>query len=218
MNPIHSENSEQNAEPLSTSLKNLQNIEHPTQANTSPSKPRPMHLVLLKGIVYLIWGACIVSLGAIYGVTAYSFFENFLSVGHGVMLPSFLFGVPFSMGILVAYLAHLKKMSGLAVAGSLSMLSLSLFAFAVGALFREGTICLIMALGLFIPLMLLGALISVIVSWVKPQQSGKLSAFVFMMPFAFGSVEQHMEAPTIRQKTERSVYVEASPEKNLESH
>ncbi|MBR7799321.1 SRPBCC family protein [Undibacterium fentianense] len=188
-------------------------IDETTQLHTHQTPTRPLYLSFLKGIVYIVWCGGVASLGAIYGVTAYSFFMHVLSVGSGVMLTSFLVGVPLAMGFLVAYLAEKRKMRGVAMAGGLTMLSLSLFAFAVGALFREGIICLVMALVLFIPFMLLGALLSAIFSSTKPNHSGKLSAVMFVMPFAFGSVEQHFDATTVHQRTERSVYIEASPEK-----
>lgn len=161
----------------------------------------------------MIWCGGVAGLGAIYGVSAYSFFVKVLAVGSGVMLTSFLVGVPLAMGFLVGYFAEKMKMRGVAMAGGLAMFSLSLFAFAVGALFREGTICLVMALALFIPFMLIGALLSAIFSSTKPNQSGRMSAVMLMMPFAFGGVEQHFDAATVHQQTERSVYIEASPEK-----
>ncbi len=179
----------------------------------SVAAPVPLHLSLLKGIAYLLWCTFIVMLGAFYGVSAYAFFVQFLSAESGVMLTSFLVGVPVAMGMIVGYMAEKRKMPGVAFASSLSMISLSLFAFAVGALFREGSICLVIAMGLFIPLMLLGALISVIASYLDPSRSGKLSLVALLLPFAFGGIEQGMDAPTSRQQIERSVYIDASPEK-----
>ena len=182
----------------------------PRQAIAQPTKP--FYQTMLKGIAYLIWVAGVASLGAFYGVTAYGFFSRFLSVG-GVMLTSFLVGVPVVMGMTVAYLSEKCKMRGIAFAGMMSMIALSLFAFAVGALFREGTICLVMAMGLFIPFMLLGALISVIATALDPKSSGRLFSVSLLMPFALGGIEQNIDAPTIRQQTERSIYIAASPEK-----
>ncbi|MFZ6819434.1 hypothetical protein [Undibacterium sp. Ji22W] len=213
MSQLNSDNPEQDSVSTTADAGISMTVNPVYSAVPDAEQARPMHESLLRGAGYLFWCALIASSGAVYGVTAYTFFVKFLSVGSGVMLTSFLVGIPLAMGMIVAYLSEKKKMRGVAVASGVSMLALSLFAFAVGALFREGTICLVMAMGLFIPLMLLGALISVIITWLSPNQSGKLSAIVLLIPFAFGGIEQKIEAPTIRQQTQRSVYIEASPEK-----
>lgn len=213
MSQHNSENAEQNPASVAVDSGVVLSVNPIQSSVTSEVGPRPLYQTLMKGIAFMIWGAGIASLGAFYGVTAYTFFVKFLSVGSGVMLTSFLVGVPVAMGMLVAYLSEKKKLGGVVAASGVSVLALSLFAFAVGALFREGTICLVMALGLFIPLMLLGALISLIASWASPKQSGKLSVVALMLPFVFGSVEQNIDSPTLRQQTQRSVYITASPEK-----
>lgn len=211
MSEHQSDSAENTSVPTPATIPASPTPDQPATANRP--QPKPMYLLFLKSIVYMIWCGGVASLGAVYGVTAYSFFSKLLSVESGVMLTSFLVGVPLAMGFLVGYFAEKMKMRGVVMAGGLAMFSLSLFSFAVGALFREGTICLVMALGLFIPFMLIGALLSAIFSASKPDHSGKLSAVMFMLPFAFGSVEQHLDTSTVHQQTERSVYIEASPEK-----
>ncbi|MBY0572617.1 MAG: SRPBCC family protein [Undibacterium sp.] len=173
----------------------------------------PTHSVLLKALAYVIWCGCVVSLGAFYGITAYTFFSTFMSGTQGVMLTSFLVGVPMAMGVMVAYFSRKKKANNILLASALSMISLSLFVFAAGALFREGSICIVMALGLFVPFILLGAVIAGIVSLFKPNQSAKMFSISLLMPFALGSIENNMETATIRQQTLRSVYIEATPDK-----
>ncbi|MGM9481026.1 SRPBCC family protein [Roseateles sp. NT4] len=154
--------------------------------------------------------------GAVYGVAMHRLFSGLLSreaaQSSGLMLWSFLFGVPLAIGFLVSFLATRRKRAGLAGAGLLSWLSTGLFVFAGGALLREGSICILMALPLLLILAVLGALVGALASAFSKDQGPKLLSVALLLPLALGSVEAGLDEPTDGQHIVRSVLIQAPAE------
>jgi len=160
----------------------------------------------------------VMSFGAAYGIAAYELFGKLYSKpggmggnSSGLMLVSFLAGIPLAMGVLVALLSRRRKLGGLAGAGALGMLSIFLFVFAAGALLREGMICIVMALPFFLAMVVIGVVAGWIVSLATKGKSPGAFGIV-LLPFAFGAVEQRIAPPDSRQHIVRSVVIQASPE------
>ena len=158
----------------------------------------------------------IILAGSFYGVAAHKFFSSLLNDeaarSSGLMLWSFLFGVPVCMGFLVGFLARRRRNAGLAGAGLLSMLSTLLFIFAGGALLREGSICIVMALPLLLILGVLGAILGAIGSAFSKDDGPKLLSVALLLPLVLGSVEAGMDNATVSQRVVRSVLIQAAPE------
>lgn len=158
----------------------------------------------------------IAGLGAGYGISAYQLFVGMFSTAgrSGVMLASFLAGVPFVIGLVVGHLARRRRLTGLGGASAMSMLSVSLFAFAGGALLREGTICILMA----IPLFLLMAVVGALVGWAAsrldasdPRPGPRLMGAALLLPLAIAPAEQLVEPDSAYQRVERRVHIAAAP-------
>ncbi|MDR7271221.1 hypothetical protein J2X20_003889 [Pelomonas saccharophila] len=189
-----------------------------TQPPMLPAEPEPESggEASTHWFVKLLASLPIVLAGSFYGVVAHKFFSSLLgneATGNsGLMLWSFLFGVPIALGMLVGFLALRRRRAGLAGAGALSLLSTALFVFAGGALLREGSICIIMALPLLLILAGLGALIGAIASSFSKDQGPKLLSVALLLPLALGSIEAGMDEPTSRQHIVRSVLIQAPAE------
>lgn len=187
-----------------------------TQPPMRPAEPEPKPDAngATHWLVKLLAALPAVLAGSFYGVTAHKFFTSFLSdeKGSGLMLWSFLFGVPVCLGLLVGFMAQRRRNAGLAGAGALSLLSTLLFVFAGGALLREGSICIIMALPLLLILAGLGALIGAMAGAFSKDKGPKLLSVALLLPLVMGSVEAGMEDPTVRQGIVRSVLINAPAE------
>ena len=152
----------------------------------------------------------VMSLGGVYGASAYYFFQSVFKTD-GVMLWSFLAGVPLVIGIIIEAAAQRRFGSGPAESAGLSLLAVFMFVFASGALFREGTICIVMALPLFLVFVLLGAL----VSWFIAKRSGppgpKAMSLALIAPALAGSVEASVKTPDLMILTVREIFIAAPP-------
>ena len=154
-------------------------------------------------------------LGAAYGISAYKLFVDLFSPGRGssgVMLVSFLAGVPLVIGLLIGVLARRYKLAGLASASVWSQLSICFVVFAAGALFREGTICIVMAMPLVLALVVLGVFIGWLMSFFEGS-GPKTLGVALLMPFAFGAAEREFESPDALQVVRRSIHIQAAPER-----
>jgi len=164
----------------------------------------------------LIAAVPIVLAGAFYGVVAHRFFSSLLTEGakgrSGLMLWSFLFGVPVGLGLLVGFLARRRRKAGLAGASVLSMLSTLLFVFAGGALLREGSICIVMALPLLLILGVIGAILGAIFDALAKDNGPKLLSVTLMLPLVLGYAESEMSTDPAHQRVVRSILIAAPPE------
>jgi hypothetical protein len=150
----------------------------------------------------------VMAVGGLYGVGMHQALEH---TAGGLMRTSFLVGVPLAIGLLVGFLSRRRKLTGVAGAGALSLLSVGLFVFAAGALLREGMICIVMASPLFIVLALVGSLIGAVVSRFEGSQAPKVLSVALVLPLVAGTAENEVAPPTLHVKTIESVYIEASP-------
>lgn len=182
----------------------------PTQA-ASLSFPAFVFVLTLKGLGLFV----IMCLGAAYGIGAYKAFDTLFSKqgggASGLMLTSFLVGVPVCIGIIVGVVAS-RRRYGAGTTGLLATLAVALFVFAAGALLREGMICIVMALPFFLILGLLGALVAWIVSLFLPTEKTPRMYAAVLLPFGLGAMEQHAVPPDSIQHIHRSVYIQAAPE------
>lgn len=154
----------------------------------------------------------IMCVGAVYGVSMYSLFGRLLGSAPGspVMLWSFLAMVPLALGLLVSRLARRRAQSGAAATGGIVTGSVFLFVFAAGAVLREGMVCVVMALPLFLVLALVGMMIGALVSRIDGGKD-RLNGFVLVLPLLLGAAEQRLPAPVQEVRVERSVLIHAAP-------
>ncbi len=165
----------------------------------------------------------IIGLGGVYGVTAHKFFAAVFAVENGtnsaLMLWSFLAGVPLAIGGLCTYAATQAKRAlqggqadtSILGASFIAALAAAFFAFAGGALLREGAICIVMALPLFIFMALLGVLIIVLSSAFGAKANKKVLGLMLLFPFAAAPFEQRATPGDAFQQVNRSVLIAASP-------
>ncbi len=188
-----------------------------TENTSTPNKTDKMSTLqaLLIGCSVIAGIFSSISIGAIYGISAYKYFAEFYtdqSQGiSGVMFVSFLLGVPACIGILIGYLANRRKKAGLAGTTVLTILSISFFMFAAGAFLREGAICIIMAAPLFIAASLIGALLGMIVVTVKWIRGTKLLSISLLAPLLLAPIENRFDSPSTIQLITSSIYINAKP-------
>ena len=153
-------------------------------------------------------------MGAGYGILAHTIFAQ--SYSHaprgesGLMLLSFLIGIPLCIGSIAVYLLQRQKKAALGFSLLLSGASISIFVFIAGALLREGFICILMAL----PFLLFFAAIGTILSWIFSKAFkgiDKTLRSIIFLPFLFGAVEQQADPPALVQTIARSVQIRAAP-------
>ncbi|WP_394779138.1 SRPBCC domain-containing protein [Undibacterium sp.] len=158
----------------------------------------------------------ILGLGGAYGVGAYGFFSRVFpsgpGEGSGLMLVSFVVGVPLMLGVLVGYIARRRRGAGYAGAGLLSTLSIAIFFFAAGTLFREGSICIVMAAPLFIVVGIIGAIIGAVASSMGGSRGPKLLSVAILVPAVMGPLESRLPLQYEHQMTIRSIYIAAPAE------
>jgi uncharacterized protein YndB with AHSA1/START domain len=161
-------------------------------------------------------GVFIMGLGAAYGVTLYKLFAG-RSIGgepggSGLMLLSFLVGMPLALGAAVGFLAYRKRLNGLVSVIAMPTLAMALFVFVAGAFLGEGVICIIMILPIFWLLAVIGGLIGLLVSELGKTKGPKLLSVTLILPLMMGYVEEDLPTGTQTQLTTQSIYIAASPE------
>ncbi|QJR09495.1 hypothetical protein DSM104443_00539 [Usitatibacter rugosus] len=178
-----------------------------------PETAKPLNIaggLMMIGVYLLVLG-----LGAIYGVAAYKTFADVFSIreasASGLMLVSFLVGVPLAIGVLVGFIARRRTNAGVAGTGALSTLSIALFVFTAGAVLREGSICIVMAAPLFFVAGIIGAIVGSFISPPK-RRGSKLVPAVLLIPLVGGPLEAQFPSPTEHQVITRSVHIAAQPE------
>ena len=163
----------------------------------------------LKGLVAI----GIMCLGAGYGIAAYKIFSSLFSApsngASGLMLVSFLAGIPLCIGLLVGYVSSRRKLSGATGSAALSVAALAIFIFAAGALLREGTICILLAMPLFLFVAIMGALVGAVAHVVAPRKSQQLLSVALVLPFLIAPVERDASPAARRQVTTQSILIDA---------
>ncbi|HEY8359504.1 MAG TPA: SRPBCC family protein [Ramlibacter sp.] len=151
--------------------------------------------------------------GAGYGIFAHQLFQAFFSSvdgkHSGLMLASFLGGVP----VLVGAIAVMLTPRRLRPAGSIvtSVLPLLFFVFIAGAFLREGMICILMALPIFLVLAGIGGLLSMMVKAVAGDKGPKLLGVAAFAPFLLATGEAELEPPVRTGEVRASVHILAPP-------
>jgi hypothetical protein len=196
----------------------------PSYPDQQPQPLEPKTATKFKFSIWCLKAATVVAiigLGALYGVTAYKYFFELLSDtdqgSSGLMLVSFLIGIPTAIGLLVGFLAIRRRITGLAGASLLSTFSIALFIFAAGAYLREGAICIVMAAPLFLVFAIFGAIVGVLISKTSGENSPKLFSIALVLPFFIAPGEEKMTSPSTYQLTQEDIYIAAKPE-NIWQH
>jgi hypothetical protein len=163
----------------------------------------------------IILAVLVMSLGAAYGIVGYKFFSSMLggkSPGSsGLMLNSFVVGVPFCIGLMVGLLAYRKRLAGAGTTMALTFLALALFVFAAGAFFQEGMICIVLATPIFVAFGLVGTIIGIIAVAIAGSVGSKLLSVALVLPFMVAPFEREMQTPTGRLLTTESIHIDAQP-------
>jgi len=169
-----------------------------------------------RGCLKMIVAIIIMAIGATYGIGSYTFFgEVFSEHGQGVsglMLVSFLAGIPISIGILVGFLATRQTPENILKSSCLSSLSVILFVFSAGAILREGVICIVMAIPIFLVLAVMGGILGALMSNFGGSHSSKLLSVTIVLPFLFAPLERKLSDVTAYQTITQTIYITAPPE------
>lgn len=153
--------------------------------------------------------------GAFYGVFMHKLFDSlFTSPAQGrsgLMMLSFIGGVPFAVGALYVRLQSRRRRLSLLDAAVGSSLPMLLFVFLAGAWLQEGTICIVMALPFVLLFGAIGGALSWLVSAASRTKGPKLLGIAMVAPFLAGGLEQQLEPPDRVAHLQRSVHIQAAP-------
>jgi uncharacterized protein YndB with AHSA1/START domain len=178
------------------------------QANETPE-----HIVWLNIMGKSVSVVAVMGLGALYGITAYKLFDKLFALrgpGSGLMLSSFLAGVPLVIGGLVGFFSERRDVTGPRGASVTSMLSIGLCTFAAGAFLREGVICIVMALPFFLVIAGLGALFGWSISQRAKKRDTKILSIALFLPFIAAPLESQLRSSTQRIVTTREIQIAAA--------
>lgn len=195
----------------------------PDGSDFAKRAPEAGSITLIRWSIIISAYIGIIGLGGLYGVAAHKFFAKVFVVQNGtgssLMLWSFLAGVPCAIGGLCAYAAAQAKRAlkagqgdqGILGASFIAALAVAFFAFAGGALMREGAICIVMSLPLFFAMGILGALIAALSAMFGAKTNKKVLGLMLLFPFAAAPFEQRGTPENAYQQVNRSIYIAASP-------
>ncbi len=176
-----------------------------------PPRPKPTGRVLRRR--YLVATA----VGVAYGLMLRFVFSAMHSSGtisgpmagaSSVMLVSFLFAMPFVVGMLLVYLERASMTVVRAI--FVPWLAMLLIELITGLLGFEGSICIVIATPIFLVLSSIGGLImySMVRLWAPSQANFSLVLFV---PLLLAAGERQLQPPQLDGASERSVHVDAPP-------
>lgn len=181
--------------------------------NEQQQQTQPPRSILRNPLVIAIAATALMALGAIYGIATYALFRKLAGVsGSSMMLVSFLFGVPMAIGLLVGYIARARKVAGLPGAAALSTMALGLCIFAAGALLREGTICIVMALPLLLIGSLVGTLVGGLMASMRKRNGPQLLSVTLVLPMVVAPIEARVPVQAAMQVIERDIFIDAPAE------
>ena len=166
---------------------------------------------------YFFTFTAILFTGAMYGIAAHTIFDTAYSRPaqgrSGLMMTSFLIGVPFLIAALWSVLlARVRKGSLLRTLVS-SSVPIVFFVFLAGAFLREGILCVLMAMPLFIGAGLLGSFFGWALDKAAGDRSPKLLAVGLVVPFMLAPVEDQAPPPDALRQVSASVHIQAPPER-----
>ncbi len=180
-----------------------------TKRTVDPESKRKLFRYLFRALVVVA--------GTGYGLTAYAIFDYLFSVEHrdtsGVMTTSFLIGVPFSTSATITYFSNLKKERRVFRSLLTAFTPIVLGALLSILLFREGSICILLFIGIAILPCLTGWMVGLFMAMAKRRShSGTLIIALLSLPFLLGAFEHRMVPHDDIRHVARSVFIHASPE------
>jgi hypothetical protein len=177
------------------------------------STPTPFGTRLLSWCLKILGAVGVMVLGAGLGMLNHRLFSTQFSripAGtSGLMMVSFLVGIPLTIGALVAFLARRKRPSTVGGASGLAMLSVLLFMFLAGLFLREGIICIVMATPIFLVFALVGALIGVLLDAWGGRQAPKLLSVILVVPLFTAPIEAELTQATQNLRASQSIFINA---------
>jgi hypothetical protein len=162
----------------------------------------------------LLW-ILILLAGSGYGFIGYAFFSWAFSHDSkdGVMLLSFLVGIPFSGSASVAYLVSYTKNPTLWLAVKVALLAAVIVLVLCMIAFREGSICVLLYVGMMVVPCLFGAVLGFLIAELHRSLSRHtMMSVVALLPFALGGMEQSYTAPDAVHEMQRSAFIAAAPD------
>ena len=158
-----------------------------------------MLVALGAGVLYGLFMRLAFAVGAMQGAG-----------GDGVMLASFVFGVPLLIGAIAVYTlpAERRSVGAWLVAPLMPVL---LFVSATAVLLLEGSICIFMALPIFMIMGMLGGLLTGLALKAVQPRPGTLGALL-VLPLAAGLVERDLAPADHFGRSAASVHIDAAPE------
>jgi hypothetical protein len=166
---------------------------------------------LLKNLFWIL----VIIAGSGYGLLGYAIFDKVFShnKNSGVMLASYLIGIPFSGSATISYFLAYKEKSGFIKIIISCLLVLLIGSLVSIELFHEGSICIVMLMAIAIIPSLLGITLGACIAQIRKINSrNTLMSIVAILPFAFGGIEQNIAPQDVIYSVKRNVFIKASPE------
>jgi hypothetical protein len=172
------------------------------------------HTLKRISLTWLFWMLVIIA-GSGYGLLGYGVFNAVFSGKNssGVMLVSFLIGIPFSCSATISYFLDYTRRTTLK-----KRLVVCIFVLIVGTalsalIFAEGAICIALFLGIAVIASLMGVFLGALIASIKRNKSKHtFMSIVAILPFGFGAIEQQMIPSNAVYEVKSSIFVEASAE------
>lgn len=182
---------------------------HHELAPDAASRPEQVLFAWLRAMI--LYPAVLIA-GGIYASAMHALFvSRYGGDGRsGVMLVSFLFGVPLLLCAVSAYVITRARKQPLSQALGFTGLMIGFFVFLAGVLLREGVICIAMAMPLFIAVGVIGG----VIGWGIASADAKAAkrrtlCFALCLPALFGAAEERVVPPDRLIRTQRSIHVDA---------
>lgn len=168
-----------------------------------------MKLKLDKKAIYIGIG-----LGVAYGILAqFAIRIEALSDFFGIMSLGFVFVLPFCLGAITIYFAEpsLKRLWGYRIFIPWITSIICLFFALITGL--EGTICLLMAIPVYLPLASLGGIFMGIIDakFNSNKINSSILGLLLLTPFVMSGMEERMELPILTKQVDTSILIHSSP-------
>lgn len=166
---------------------------------------------------FLLW-VLIVIAGSGYGLLGYSYFLSFFSSKYasGVMMAAYLIGIPFSGSATIAYFMYRGKEDSLFFKFLKIFLTVAITSaaciFLSMVFFNEGSICVLMFIGIIIIPIILGIGLGMWMARLCTDLKNKLMSVFLLFPFTIAPIEHRIPPQEVVHETKQSVFIEASAE------
>ncbi|MFM7201664.1 MAG: hypothetical protein ACKO6N_12820 [Myxococcota bacterium] len=157
----------------------------------------------------------VIGVGIVHGLMArLAFGYEPLKDVLGVMTISFIYLVPFTIGLITVYLGEQEQRLGWATRLTLPLLPAFLALVAALALAWEGIICIILWLPLYLLMAALGGLVAGILrSLIDHHRNRNLTfASLMVLPFLSAPLEKQLELPQDQRIVQTYIDIQAAPE------